>query len=69
MKRSASIALVVGLSYLLGIPSARNLNILSNQDFVWGLALMLSGAFVAFMVIRYGVIQLRQQELTCDPND
>ena len=69
MKRSASIALVVGLSYLLGIPSARNLNIFSNQDFVWGLALMLSGAFVAFMVIRYGVIQLRQQELTCDPND
>jgi len=54
MKRSASIALVVGLSYLLGIPSARNINILSNQDFVWGLALMLSGAFVAFMVIRYG---------------
>jgi NSS family neurotransmitter:Na+ symporter len=44
----------VGLSYLLGIPSARNLNILSNQDFVWGLALMISGAFVAFMVIRYG---------------
>jgi len=36
MKRSTSITLVVALTYLLGSPSAINLNILANQDFVWG---------------------------------
>jgi NSS family neurotransmitter:Na+ symporter len=64
MKRSTSILLVVGLSYLLGIPSAINLNILTNQDFVWGVALMLSGAFVAFIVITYGPKKIRTEELT-----
>jgi NSS family neurotransmitter:Na+ symporter len=63
MKRSTSILLVVGLSYLLGIPSALNLNILTNQDFVWGVALMLSGAFVAFIVIKYGAKKIRTEEL------
>jgi len=64
MKRSTSILLVVGTSYLLGIPSAMNLNILTNQDFVWGVALMLSGAFVAFIVIKYGAEKIRIEELT-----
>jgi NSS family neurotransmitter:Na+ symporter len=69
LKRSKSIGLVVALIYLLGIPSARNLNILSNQDFVWGVALMISGAFVSFAVLRYGVTKLREQELTVDEYD
>lgn len=63
LKRSRAIGLVVGCCYLLGIPSARNLNLLSNQDFVWGLGLMLSGAFVAFSVIRSGVRQIRTVDL------
>ena len=42
-------------SVLSGIPSARNLNFLSNQDFVWSGALMISGAFVALAVIKQGV--------------
>ena len=66
--RSRSIALVVGCSFLLGIPSARSLNILSNQDFVWGVALMLSGAFVAFTVIRNNARHIRTVDLA-DPND
>ena len=63
MKRPRAIAMVVGISYLLGIPSAINLNILSNQDFVWGVALMVSGAFVAFIVIRSGVDKMRNEHL------
>lgn len=69
VKRSTAICMVVGLSYLLGIPSAVNLRFLSNQDFVWGVALMISGAFVAFSVIRYGATKLRKEELLRDPND
>jgi NSS family neurotransmitter:Na+ symporter len=60
--------MVVGCSYLLGIPSARNLNILSNQDFVWGVALMISGAFVAFTIVRNGARQIRTVDLA-DPGD
>ncbi len=67
-KRSRAIAMVVGCSYLLGIPSARNLNILSNQDFVWGVALMISGAFVAFTIVRNGARQIRTVDLA-DPGD
>ncbi len=62
-KRSTSILLVVGISFLFGIPSAINLNILANQDFVWGTALMLAGAFVAFMVIKYGTAVIREKDL------
>jgi NSS family neurotransmitter:Na+ symporter len=36
--------------YLMGLPSARNLELLSNQDFVWGIGLMISGAFIAFAI-------------------
>ncbi|MEA1896451.1 MAG: sodium-dependent transporter [Bacteroidota bacterium] len=55
MKRKKAILLVIAVVYLLGIPSARNLNLLSNQDYVWGIALMISGAFIAFAVIKYGI--------------
>jgi len=67
--RPAAIGTVVGVSYLLGIPSAINLNILSNQDFVWGVALMVSGAFVAFIVIRSGVSDMRDTYLKGQPGD
>ncbi len=69
MSRTKAIAAVVGVSYLLGIPSAINLNILSNQDFVWGVALMISGAFVAFIVIRNGVDQMRGNYLMGEGDD
>ncbi|MCK4346395.1 MAG: hypothetical protein KAX05_14020, partial [Bacteroidales bacterium] len=51
-----------------GIPSARNLNILSNQDYVWGIALMISGAFVAFAVIKQGISKIRK-EINLTEND
>ena len=69
MKLPKAIGLVICVAYLLGIPSARNLNFLSNQDFVWGVALMISGAFVAFFVVKYGITKLREKELLVDKND
>ena len=69
LKRSTAVVGVVGVGYLLGIPSALYLDFLSNQDFVWGVALMISGAFVAFATIRYGVTRLRERELLTDKND
>jgi len=64
IRRTRAICIVVACCYLLGIPSARSLNFLSNQDFVWGIGLMLSGAFVAFTVIKSGVGRMRIVDLS-----
>lgn len=69
LNRNRALLIVVAVCYLLGIPSARNLNILSNQDFVWGVALMISGAFIAFIAIRYGISRLRLKETHLNDND
>lgn len=69
LSRKKAILMVIGVSYLLGIPSAMNLNILSNQDFVWGVALMISGAFVSFIVIRNGVDKMRDEHLSGQDGD
>ena len=64
MRRAKAVSLVVGAGFLLGLPSALSLDVLSNQDFVWGVALILSGAFVAFAVTRYGIARLRGEVAT-----
>ena len=61
--RPKAVAMVGTLGFALGIPSAVNLDIFGNQDFVWGVALMISGAFVAFAVIRYGTGRFRREEV------
>ena len=69
LKRSRAIVIVIAVIYLLGIPSAISLNFLKNQDFVWGYALIISGALAAFAVKRYGARRLRQEELLADEKD
>ncbi|MFQ5570152.1 MAG: sodium-dependent transporter [Rhodothermales bacterium] len=69
LSRPKAIASVCTIGFVLGIPSAINLNILGNQDFVWGVALMISGAFVAFAVIRYGVQRFRRDCVDGAPGD
>jgi len=55
--------------FALGIPSAINLDFFANQDFVWGVALMISGAFVAFAVIRHGTSRFRKESIDNQPDD
>ncbi len=69
LSRKSAVACVCGVGFLMGIPSAMNLDILGNQDFVWGVALMISGALVAFAVIRYGPGHLRREEVNATPGD
>lgn len=45
--------------FLLGMPSALSLDILANQDFVWSVGLMVSGAFMSFAIIRFGPDRFR----------
>ena len=67
--RPKAVAMVCTLGFALGIPSAVNLNFFANQDFVWGVALIISGAFVAFAVIRYGLDRFRREEVDDTPGD
>ncbi len=59
VSRKKAVLIIVAFVYLLGVPSAMSLNVLSNQDFVWGLGLMISGVFIAFFCIRYGLEKLK----------
>uniref|UniRef100_A0A1I8FFA7 HCO3_cotransp domain-containing protein n=1 Tax=Macrostomum lignano TaxID=282301 RepID=A0A1I8FFA7_9PLAT len=46
--------IVIGVTFLIGLPSAISVTILRNQDFVWGFALMISGIMFQLLVIKYG---------------
>jgi len=61
IKRKRAIIVVATLAILLGIPSAIDLKFLANQDWVWGVGLILSGAFISFSIIRYGVDKFRTE--------
>ena len=58
--RAAAVRLVVAATVVLGMPSAVSLQVFENQDWVWGLALMISGLFIAVAAIRYGVERFRR---------
>ncbi|VDK37141.1 unnamed protein product [Taenia asiatica] len=45
------------VTFLVGVPSAISINILSNQDFVWSFALMISGLCYCALVISYNPVQ------------
>ena len=49
--------------FALGLPSAIWMPVLENQDWVWGVALMLAGLFFAISIIPYGVKKFREENL------
>lgn len=61
LKRKKAIIIIASMGFLLGIPSALDLSILANQDWVWGVGLILSGAFISFSIIKYGVDKFRTE--------
>jgi len=69
MTRLRAITTVGTLGFAMGVPSALSMAIFDNQDWVWGVGLMLSGLFFAFAVIRYGVRRFRQQFINTPDTD
>ncbi len=66
-RRSA--VLIVGLATcLFGIPSAVSPSVFENQDWVWGLGLMISGMFISVAVTRYGPSRFRMDFLKGSPD-
>lgn len=55
-------AILTGISvFFFGLPSAFNLNVLNNQDWVWGLGLLISGIIFVSAVYKIGGKKLREE--------
>ncbi|TVQ01222.1 MAG: sodium-dependent transporter [Balneolaceae bacterium] len=52
--------------FLFGLPSAISLDFFANQDFVWGVGLMVSGGFISFAVIKFGAEKFRTTLVNTD---
>jgi NSS family neurotransmitter:Na+ symporter len=61
LTRKKAVAVVGTGCFLLGLPSALSLGFFNNQDFVWGLGLMVSGFFFIFLVLKTGPKKFRQE--------
>lgn len=69
LERHRAIFFVGVTGFLLGLPSARNLNFFNNQDWAWGVGLIVSGMFFTFAVIRFGVEKFRNEFINKEGND
>ena len=61
IKRRKGIFIVAVIGFAFGIPSALNMDFFTNQDWVWGVGLILSGAFISFSIIKFGVNKFRTE--------
>ncbi|MGH1348403.1 MAG: sodium-dependent transporter [Nannocystales bacterium] len=72
VERGRAVVITGLVGFGLGIPSAINLDVLGNQDFVWGVALMISGLFVAMLARDAGLEKMREamaaQDREWDPS-
>ncbi len=67
-KRKRAVLYTCGAAFLCGIPSAYSIDFLNNQDFVWGVALLISGMFTAVAIMKYGVEKVRTEEINQEGN-
>ena len=65
--RGRAVRLVVAAAVVCGAPSAVSMAVFENQDWVWGLALMISGLFIAVATIRYGVERFGEELVNTHP--
>ncbi len=61
IKRNNAVMIVGVAAFVLGVPSAWKLGFFQNQDWVWGLGLMVSGLFISLVVIKYGADKFRDE--------
>ncbi len=59
--RKKSVSIIGAFGFLFGLPSALSMGFFNNQDWVWGLGLMVSGLFFTIATIKFGVKKFREQ--------
>jgi len=57
LTRNRSLGFTITVCLLLGTPSALSDEYFNNQDFVWGVGLIVSGLCLAIFVLRYGALK------------
>lgn len=67
-QRKRATMLVCAAGFGFGLPSAMNLTFFANQDFVWGIGLMVSGALISYAVIKFGAGKFRDELVNTDPD-
>jgi NSS family neurotransmitter:Na+ symporter len=60
IRRQVAVPVIAILAFLAGVPAALDLDYLSNQDNVWGIALLISGLFAAIAMMKYGLEEVRR---------
>ena len=67
-RTKATIAVCI-TGFLFGLPSAISTDFLVNQDNVWGIGLLVSGAFMAFAIIKFNPGRFRSELVNVDENN
>ncbi len=67
--RRKSVILVGSIGFLFGLPSAINIDFFVNQDWVWGVGLIISGAFISFSINMFGVDKFRREVINAPGSD
>ena len=63
LTRKKSIAMVAACGFIFGLPSALSMKFFNNQDYAWGLGLLVSGLFFTLAVIKFGTKKFRREFL------
>ncbi|AYY15504.1 sodium-dependent transporter [Actinobacteria bacterium YIM 96077] len=61
LPRRRAVPWIVLVAFIAGIPSAISLEFLGNQDFVWGVGLLIGGLFAAVAMMKFGVSRAREE--------
>ncbi len=69
LTRKRAVSFVWLGTLLLGVPSALSLDVFNNQDWTWGLGLIVSGFFFAMAVRKFGAEDFRVKLVNTAPHD
>ena len=64
-RKSAAVRTLV-FSIIFGLPSAYSLDVFNNQDWVWGIGLIISGLFIVIAVLKYGTEAFKKDFIDTD---
>jgi NSS family neurotransmitter:Na+ symporter len=61
LSRKKAVTIVGAACFVFGFPSAISMGFFNNQDWVWGLGLIVSGSFFIFLVLKVGPRKFRKE--------
>lgn len=69
IERKKSVLIVGIMGFLFGIPSAIKIDFLNNQDWTWGLGLLVNGILFTYAVIKFGTSRFRRELINSEGNN